>query len=512
MINIIQYLSSTLQMFPARQAVVDGERSIDFKTLAVKSKIVATEIIGVNNCLNRPIAVFLPKSIESVIANLAITWSGNIYMNLDVKNPDARLHNIVEKIKPVIIITNKLYSKKILSLTADIDIIVIDIDEIDFDQQIDETFFSKRLENLIDTDPYCIINTSGSTGTPKGVVLNHRSFIDFTEWAIKTLKISDEEVIGSLSPLYFDIYSFELCLLLSKGATIVIVPEQLAVFPAKIVEFLANNKINFIFWVPTIMVNIANLDLFSTYQLPELKKILFAGEVFPTKHLNYWRQHIPYATFINLYGPIEITLDCTYYIVEKEFSNDTPIPIGFACGNTDILILNAEDQPAGVNEKGELCVRGTSLAMGYYNDPEKTAKAFVQNPLNKNYPEIIYRTGDIVFMNEEGEIIFVGRKDFQVKHLGYRIDLSEVEHVIVNTWGKISNACVLYNHDKKEICLIYEGNKQIPIAEFRKDLLAYLPKYMVPTHFQLFAELPRNPNGKIDRNLLATMINNGVSN
>lgn len=511
-ISILDYFEEiTLPRLPNKTAVIDGQNSIDFFTLSVESKKLAAEIIKTKDCVNKPIAVFLPKSIESVISNFAVTYSGNAYMNLDVKNPDARLTNILNKIKPEIIITNKAFSERISSLAAD-GILIMIIDDLRLNETADEALIFRRLENIIDTDPYCIINTSGSTGTPKGVALNHKSFIDFTEWAIANLSINENEIIGSLSPLYFDIYSFELCLLKAKGATLVIVPENLATFPVKLIEFLDAQKINYIFWVPTIMVNIANLDLFATYELPSLRKIWFAGEVFPTKHLNYWRKHIPQAMFVNLYGPIEITLDCTYYIVEKEFANDTPIPIGYPCRNTDVLILNNEERSAAIGEKGELCVRGTSLALGYYNDPEKTAKAFVQNPLNKNYPEVIYRTGDVVYKNEGGEIIFVGRKDFQIKHLGYRIDLSELEHIIVNTWGKIRNACVLYDHDKKEICLFYEGNNEITAAEFRKDLIQFLPKYMVPTRFQLLRELPRNPNGKIDRNLLAATIRDEVSN
>ncbi len=510
-INIIEYLEKvTLKNNAEKTAVIDENSEMDFLTLTKEAKKVATIIFSTKDFINKPIAVFLPKGVQSVIANLGITYSGNIYMNLDVKNPDNRIKNILEKIKPEAIITNRMLANKILSIAGS-DISVVIVDELPAGLEVSEELIFGRLENIIDTDPYCIINTSGSTGTPKGVVLNHKSFIDFTEWAIPTLKISDKEIIGSLSPLYFDIYSFELCLLMARGATLVVIPEQLATFPAKLIEFLQGNKISYIFWVPTIMVNIANLDLFATYKLPDLKTIWFAGEVFPTKHLNYWRSHMPHAVFTNLYGPIEITLDCTYYTVEKDFPNDVPIPIGYPCRNTDVMILNDNEELAGLNEKGELCVRGTSLAMGYYNDPEKTAKAFVQNPLNRNYPELIYRTGDVVYKNHEGEIIFVGRKDFQIKHLGYRIDLSEVEHVIVNTWGKIPNACVLYNHDKKEICLFYEGTNEIPPAEFRKELTQYLPKYMVPTHFHLFAEMPRNPNGKIDRNLLSSMIRNEVS-
>lgn len=505
-LNVIDYIEKqSLPKFAEKPAVIDGERTTLFSELVKASKQFALELIATKDILNQPVAVFLPKSTESVITNLAITYSGNIYMNLDVKSPDSRIKNILKKIQPQIIVTTRQYKQRLESILEQ-DIPVLVVDNRNLTLPVDENLIFSRLSRIIDTDPYCIINTSGSTGTPKGVVLNHKSFIDFTEWATDVLKIGEDEIIGSLSPLYFDIYSFELCLLMAKGATIVIIPETLATFPAKLVEFLSEKKINWIFWVPTIMVNIANLDLFATYQLPHLRTVWFAGEVFPTKHLNYWRRYIPHAKFVNLYGPIEITLDCTYYVVEKDLPDDVPVPIGFPCRNTDVLILNEGNQPAGVNEKGELCVRGTSLAMGYYNDPEKTAKAFVQNPLNKHYPELIYRTGDVVYKNEAGEIIFAGRRDFQVKHLGYRIDLGEIEHVIVNTWGKVRNGCIVYNAQKKEICLFYEGPEEMPPAVFRKDLVHYLPKYMIPTDYRFFTELPRNPNGKIDRNLLATII------
>ncbi len=502
LINLIEYLENfTVKQYASKIAIVDGDRSIDFLSLTKRAKGLAHKIIEIRDEVKMPIAVFLSKSLESIIADLAISYSGNIYMNLDIKNPDSRISNILQKIEPKIIIANTSFLKKIESLCND-DVTVLNIDEVNFATNTNDDILFKRLVTLIDTDPYCIINTSGSTGTPKGVILNHKSFVDFVEWSVSTFDLTDKEIIGSLSPLYFDIYSFELCLMMAKGCTIIIISEQLATFPAKLLEFLNDKKVNFIFWVPTIMVNIANLNLFTTYKLPDLKKIWFAGEVFPTRHLNYWRLYVSHATFTNLYGPIEITLDCTYYIIKDDLPNDVPIPIGFPCRNTDVLILNDNDLAAIPNEKGELCVRGTSLALGYYNDPEKTVKAFVQNPLNKNYPELIYRTGDVVFKNEEGVINFVGRKDFQIKHLGYRIDLSELEHVILNTWGKIYNACVLYNHNKKEICLFYEGNKEITPVSFRKELLEYLPKYMVPTNFRFFEELPRNSNGKIDRNLL----------
>jgi acyl-coenzyme A synthetase/AMP-(fatty) acid ligase len=407
----------------------------------------------------------------------------------------------------VIIITNSANINKLKNIYSDS--ILLNLDDVNSKFDVNEDFIFNRLNKLIDADPLCIINTSGSTGTPKGVVLNHKSFIDFTDWAIETLKIGDHEIIGSLSPLMFDIFSFELCMLMAKGSTMVILAETLAAFPANLLKTMQEKFVSFIFWVPTIMVNIANLDLLSKIPLPELKTVWFAGEVFPTKQFNYWRKQLPTAKFVNLYGPIEITLDCTYFIVDREIGDDEPIPIGFPCRNTNILILNEQNKPVGINEEGELCVRGSSLAMGYYNNPEKTDAAFVQNPLNTSYPEIIYRTGDQVLMNNSGELIFKGRKDTLIKHLGYRIELGEIEHVIVNSLRLVENGCVAYNFKKKEITLFYEANDELSIAEMKNSIGKIFPKYMVPTAFHKMAGLPRNINGKIDRLLLNQIANNG---
>jgi amino acid adenylation domain-containing protein len=504
--NVIEYFYNITELNSNKLAVIEGEKNISFSDLEFKSKKLAWNIIRNVGTLNKPIAIFLPKSIESVISDLAVTYSGNIYMNLDTKNTLERIKNVIILIEPVLIITNTMCLSKIDCLELKHQF--LNIDTIDFDNEIiEEEVLYNRLSKLIDTDPYCIINTSGSTGTPKGVVLNHKSFVDFIEWSISTFKFTNDEIIGSLSPLVFDIYSYELCMLMSKGSTIVLIPDTLAPFPIKILEILKKENATFLFWVPTIMVNIANMGLLDKVQLSSLRTVWFAGEVFPTKQFNYWRKNLTNCLFANLYGPIEITLDCTYFIVNREISDDEPIPIGYACRNTDILILNDEDKMAERNQDGELCVRGTSLAMGYYNNPEKTSMVFVQNPLNKSYPEIIYKTGDIVSINDKNEIIFKGRKDSLIKHMGYRIELGEIEHIIVNVLKIVKNGCVIYNINKKEITLFYEAIDLIPIKELRIKLAVALPKYMIPTVYFYMEELPRNINGKIDRLMLNNCLN-----
>ena len=498
-ISLIELFEESVRKYPEKVAVIDKERQATFSDLHTKALQLAAKIIAMGVGQNRPVGVFLDKSIESVYANLGILYAGDFYMNLDIKTPAERIRNILQLVEPAVIISTERQIKPIEGIIPSTMKVIL-LDEAGEGAGVDAADIIGRLSTIIDTDPSCIINTSGSTGTPKGVVLNHKSFFDFIDWAVDTFHFGDDLVMGSLSPIVFDIYSFELGMLMAKASTLVVLPAHLAAFPAKILEVLEKHQVNFLFWVPTIMVNIANMDLLSAFKLKSLRTVWFAGEVFPTKQFNYWHHHLPQVTFANLYGPIEITLDCTYYIINKEIPDEEPLPIGYPCRNTDILILDDDDK--AVSEpgvEGELCVRGTSLAMGYYNNPEKTAAAFVQNPLNKAYPELIYRTGDIVCLNDEGLIMFKGRKDNIVKHMGYRTDLGEIEHVIINTLKLVKNGCIVYNQAEKQITLFYEAAEEIPVPQFRMEIGKVLPKYMIPTVYHRLEQLQRNTNGKIDR-------------
>lgn len=505
-INLLELFENTVAKFPEKKAVFDGDSNITFRELSHQSDIVAWDINRIIAKKNQPIAVFLPKCINAVVSNLGIAKSGNAFMNLDVKTPAQRIGNILDLIEPAAIITDNKNLNLIREVVGSIPVILID--EMNWDMDVDSEWVSHLKDSIIDTDPFCIINTSGSTGTPKGVALCHLNFLDFLYRSQESFAFGQDEIVGSLSPIVFDIYVFELCLLMANAATMVLLPAQLSAFPAKILKIMQDKEVSFIFWVPTIMVNIANMGLLSKINLPDLKLVWFAGEVFPTKQFNIWRRSLPHTKFANLYGPIETALDSIFYIVEREIPDDEPLPIGFAYRNTDILLLDEENEIVNTpGKEGEICVRGSSLALGYYNNPEKTAAAFVQNPLNKHYPERIYRTGDVATINERNEIVFRGRKDSLIKHQGYRIELGEIEHVIVNTLHLVKNGCVVYQYQGKEITLFYENPEEINVADFRKELAKELPKYMIPTAINRVDELRRNTNGKIDRLYYKTLVN-----
>lgn len=503
--HLLDYFEETVSRRKKQIAVKHNSQEISFDELRDAAQKLGTAIVSkVGSVSNTPIAVLLPKEIDTVIADLGIMYSSNPFMNLDVKTPGERIKNIFALVRPAAVVSSGKYAK----LLENVDVPVIMIDELNWEEiTADSEMLLSLRKNLIDTDPFCIINTSGSTGTPKGVVLNHRSFFDFMAVSNERFGFDGSEIMGSLSPVVFDIYDFELCMLMVNGSQLVLLDAMLAAFPAKLLEKMSDSHVNFIFWVPSIMVNIANMGLLDKIDLPDLKLVWFAGEVFPTKQFLVWYDKLPNTTFANLYGPIEITLDCTYYVVEKRPVESEPLPIGIPYHNTDILLLNDENKLCAVGEEGELCVRGTGLAMGYYNNPEKTAAAFTQNPLNTAYPEVIYRTGDMAYMREDGNIMFKGRKDSLIKHMGYRIELGEIEHVIENDLKLVKYCCAVYQYAKKEIVLYYQNDEELTERDFRTALSKTFPAYMIPTLYVKMDELPRNTNGKIDRLLLKTRAN-----
>jgi amino acid adenylation domain-containing protein len=501
-LNVLEYLEKgALVRCPRKVAVVDCDRRHTFEDLERFAKNCAALILRHTAAINQPVAVFLRKSTQTIVADLGILYSGNCYANLDLKSPPERLKAILQTLGNPLIITSAADTAVLRGLGVPEERLLLVETGMTAETAYDNGALLARVERVIDTDPVYIMFTSGSTGVPKGVVIPHRGVIDYIDWAKDCYRISEAETLGNQAPFFFDNSTLDIYLCLSCGATLALIPDELFAFPKKLVDYVRQAGITTVFWVPSVLTNVANLKILDKTELPALSKILFAGEVMPTRTLTYWREKFPQALFSNLYGPTEITVDCTYYIVDRDFADSEKLPIGFPCRNTDILILNEQNRPAAVNEPGELCVRGSSLALGYWNNPEQTARAFTQNPLNTRYPEIIYRTGDLVFRNERGEIMFMGRKDYQVKHLGYRIELAEIE-TAVTAIPEILNACVLYHHARKEITLFFESQVKLLPGDIRKRLTERLPKYMLPTVFIQLDAMPRNPNGKVDRKWL----------
>ena len=502
-ISVLDYLLDSLERFPRKPAILDGKTKRNFSQFSENAHQIAMALESRTKSINCPIAVFLPKSYECLASFIGVLLSGNLYVPLDTSSPSTRLLLVFQNLVPELIITSSEYVALLSELGVEKNRMVL-IDEIDllaFSGISARELRNHRFSGVISTDPAYIIYTSGSTGTPKGVVVSHRSIINYIEWARETFLFKPGMVIGSQAPFYFDNSTLDIYLCLSEAAKLVIVPEKYYAFPARLLEYVNQVEISFVFWVPSVLIAIANLDMLSSITLPRLRYILFAGEVMPTRQLNYWVSNHSSALYANLYGPTEITVDCTYFIVPGILDENQSVPIGLPCRNTDILVLNDSDKLCIDNEVGELCVRGTSLALGYWKDFEKTRRAFSQNPLNENHPERIYRTGDLVSRGSTGLISYIGRKDHQIKHQGYRIELGEIETAALKL-PEIDNVCVLYNQERKRITMIYEADADLTPPELRKNLAKHLMKYMLPVDFHRIDALPRTPNGKIDRHKL----------
>ncbi len=501
MINNVAYLlEETVRNYPNKIGFSDIENQMTFSDFAITAKKIATSLINGFEW-KKPIVVMMEKNVQQLTVFLGIAYSGNFYVPIDTKMPEERIKLILGILDTELVITDNLSFEKVSAILKNDSIKVLTYGDIT-SCSVNEEAIYKRMENTISISPLYVLFTSGSTGVPKGVVITHGSVCDYIDWLTETFCFNAETIFANQAPFYFDNSILDIYTTIKVGATMHIIPETYFMFPAKLIDYLNENKINTIFWVPSAISVLANIDSMKEKKPEYIKKVLFCGEVMPNKQLNYWRRKLPNVMYANLYGPTEITDVCTYYIVDREFQDDEPLPIGKACKNTEVLILNEKNKESAVNEIGELCVRGLCLAKGYYGDMEKTNEAFVQNPLNNKWNDYIYRTGDLVKMNDLNEIIYICRKDFQIKHMGHRIELGEIE-TATYAFEKVEQCCALYNDKEQKIILVCSVNAgDITEKEIYKGLQKKLPKYMLPSVIIIKEKLSLNGNGKIDRSLL----------
>ena len=493
--SVLSWLDETAKRLPNKLALQDISGNITYQEYRSKSLAIAYKIVELNKGeMKKPVVVYLEKGKEVLVSFMGVAYSGCFYSPIDTEMPQSRVDKILEVLKPEIVITTNKLKTNFEKFNFYGSYIIY---EETICSEEDETAVKPYTEKIVDTDLLYVLFTSGSTGVPKGVSICHRSVIDYIDWVTETFNITQKDTFGNQAPFYFDNSILDIYSCMKTGATLNIIPKKLFFQPVPLLEYIKYNKINTIFWVPSALIVVSKLKAFRNVDLSDtLKRVLFCGEVMPNKQLNIWRKFLPNVTYANLYGPTEITDACTYYIVDREFSDDEPLPIGIPMGNTDILVLNDEDKLVTDDEVGELCVRGTSLAMGYYNNPEKTRSAFVQNPLNKAVPEIIYRTGDLVRYNEYREIIYISRKDFQIKHLGHRIELGEIETAI-SSLEEVTLNCCLYDEKNQRIVLFVDA--QVDRDYIKERIEKLVPEYMIPGKVIYLENMPINANGKIDR-------------
>ncbi len=493
---VTDFIEENYKLFPEKELFADDKRSVKITEFRQESRSIAMAIAK-GQFFKKPIAIYVDKSIECLCSFMGVAYSGNMYTPIDTSLPLSKVESIFAVLNPAAIISTRNHLEKIKSIQGKSSVLCY---EDIVNEQCDEILLRRISDSIIDTDALYILFTSGSTGVPKGVVVSHRSVISYANWVTEAFEINSDSVLGNQTPFFFSMSVLDIFATIKSAAKMCIIPKILFSFPIRLLEYIKDKGINTIYWVPSALCQVANLKALGTRDVSCIKKVLFAGEVMPTKQLNMWIRELPDTLFANLFGPTEATDISNYYIVDRELSDDESVPIGKACKNTDLFILDEDDNEIKDNNViGELCIRGITLAYGYYNNPKKTSEVFVQNPLNPCYSEIIYRTGDLVHINGYGELIYDGRKDFQIKHMGHRIELGEIE-TAASSFDGVDRACCVYDKSNKEIVLFYCGCKNN--EEVRERVKERVPLYMVPSRVIKLNSMPCNQNGKIDRNRL----------
>ena len=493
--NVLDYLEQTAERLPEKAAFCDEEEAISFRDLLCKARSIGTTL-SADGFNHDPIVVLMQRQARAVTAFLGAVYAACYYVPLDAELSQRRIGDILSNLTHSAVIADDCAMPLLQSLGYAGRVYR-------YDDLIAAPSSPEKLRQVrahhVDTDPLYVVYTSGSTGKPKGVVASHRSVIDYIEHLSQVLGFSEQTVFGNQAPLYFDACLKELYPTLKFGATTYIIPKKLFMFPVQLMDYLNRHHINTICWVGSALTMVASMNTFRTMTPKYLHTVAFAGEEVPIAQLNRWRAVLPEARFFNLYGPTETTGICCYYQVERDFSPHDRLPIGRPLPNTEILLLDEHDRLASPGEVGEICIRGAGLTLGYYGVPELTAKAFVQTPLHSLYEDKLYRTGDLGRFNERGELMFLSRRDNQIKHMGHRIELGDIEAAAAQANGVELCSC-LYDAGSRKLILYYTG--AIGVPALAAHLKGSLPRYMLPQSYRQLNGMPRTETGKIDRKAL----------
>ncbi len=498
MTTVLEYLYAACKKTPDKIVYQDAEKGITFRQALEYAQRIASYIAARIPDINVPIAITVDRNTESLCAFLGVAMTRNFYVPIDCTQPAQRILTILGQMRPAALIeagtvTDELRAGAGLPVYAYSDMVSCEIDDAKLD---------RYRKTAMDTDPLYAICTSGSTGIPKGVIKCHRSVLDFIPVFTETFGLTENDVFGNQAPFDFDVSVKDIYSALYLGATVQIIPKVCFSVPKKLVELLDDKKVTTLIWAVSALCIVAGFNAFKHRVPAAIRHVLFSGEVMPIKMLNIWRSCVPEATYVNLYGPTEVTCNCLYYVIDRDFGPTEKIPLGKPFPNQGVLFLNEENREIRPGEIGEIFVKGSCIAMGYYNNPQGTAAAFIQNPMQNAYPETVYRTGDLAELHEDGQYYFAARRDFQIKHMGHRIELEEIETYLCAVPNVIRASC-LFDKEREKIVAYYMGD--IDKTEIIEYLKKDLPKYMVPNIFIRLDALPLNKNGKIDRQQLRNL-------
>jgi amino acid adenylation domain-containing protein len=516
--------ASSMRRPTGAAARMDGV-AMSYETLERSTNQLARALRGLGVQKGDRVGLYVPKSFGSVVGVFGIMKAGACYVPLDPHAPTKRTAFIMRDcgIKVVFAAASTLpLLREIAAEGYRLDAVVLahDVSESELGESLGGTDVrvvrpasvqaeddADLVTSLIDTDLAYILYTSGSTGSPKGVMISHRTILTFTNWSHETFRLTADDRITSHAPLHFDLSTFDIYATVKAGGTIVLLNEHLSTLPEQLAKLIDVERVTVTYLVPSILSLLVRYGNLGRRDMSSLRLVLFAGEVFPIKYLRQLVSAIPHAQFYNLYGPTETNV-CTYYQLRPEDvapERTQPVPIGRACGNIDVFALS--DSGERVTEpgvEGELWVRGSCVAEGYWGDAEKTARGFVQNPLNGVWRDVAYRTGDIVTLGADRENWnFMGRRDHMIKSRGYRIEIGEIEsafyrHEAVREAAVIAIPDDLLGSRLRAFVVPTEG-RTVTVSELSSFCSQLLPKYMVPEAIELCEGIPKTSSGKTDR-------------
>ena len=491
--NVLQLLEESARRFPDKTALREVERTLSYSKLCELSRRTGSALAG-RDLRRKAVGVYAEKGIDALCGFFGAVYAGAFYTMLNTELPDARLRSIQSVLEAPVILTTSDLAGRAREIFPGTEILIIsDLAAHD----IDEGALNAARRGAIDTDPLYVNFTSGSTGVPKGIAVCHRSVLDFIGFFTELFGITDSDVIANQAPFDFNVSVKDIYSAIATGAELVIVPREYFSAPTKLIDWLCDSKVTTMIWAVSALCLITTFHGLD-YKTPEtVSKILFSGEVMPVKHLREWQKHLPEAMYVNLYGPTEITCNCTYHILEPGRDYSAGIPTGVPFPNEDVFLLGENNQR--ITEPGQtgiITVRGTALALGYYKNDAQNAGAFIQNPLNTAYPETVYLTGDLGMYSEDGELMFCGRADNQIKYQGHRIELEEIERAMSAVKG-VERCFCLFDEKKSRLRGYYVGEAEK--ADIVSEMSASVPPFMIPGTIYKLDNMILTKNGKIDR-------------
>jgi amino acid adenylation domain-containing protein len=480
---------------PDLPALVAPERSLTYAELDLLASRGATALRELGVQAGDRVGVWAPKSAHTVAMLYAILKAGAAYVPVDPLSPPQRAARVLRDAGCRVLCGDSERLARARDAAEE-------LPTFDLASGL-ERFEADTTERGCESDLAYILYTSGSTGRPKGVMLTHRNALAFVEWTVGRFDVHSEDRLASHAPFHFDLSVFDLYGAAMAGASLHLMAPGEESLGASMAAAIRSRRISVWYSVPSALTALCSAA--SAEDLESLRVVLFAGEVFPMKHLRSLRELVPAARLANLYGPTETNV-CTYHEVGGQLpAGDKPLPIGRGCENQEVFALDDELRLVAPGEVGELWVRGPTVMQGYWGDPGLTGQRLRQNPLHDLYPDPTYRTGDLVRRLADDSYEFLGRSDHQIKSRGYRIELGEIETALLGHPDVREAAVVALPNDEigHELVGYVSADSDLDPLELKRHCARSLPRYMIPRSIMVERSIPHTSTGKIDRQELA---------